>query len=203
MLDRTEMNPCEHLMLWQYPPSQEVFQELLARVAPANIYLIGHAPASFDEPRAFLKRLFGLARFAINQRDGQIPGDKLTALMASDKLSVALGLAVLRKANMVDWFAEDGVINLDLLGDTPGRLDDCQEYEQLSKRLAEIKSFRQWCRDSSIKDIQLALVKNGVLLQKDSVEEEAGVEAVNSKMGQEYGNADGKNRAPGVGTASQ
>lgn len=203
MLDRTEMNPCEHLMLWQYPPSQEVFQELLARVAPANIYLIGHAPASFDEPRAFLKRLFGLARFAINQRDGRIPGDKLTALMASDKLSVALGLAVLRKANMVDWFAEDGVINLDLLGDTPGRLDDCQEYEQLSKRLAEIKSFRQWCRDSSIKDIQLALVKNGVLLQKDSVEEEAGVEAVNSKMGQEYGNADGKNRAPGVGTASQ
>lgn len=201
MLDRTEMKPSEHLMLWQYPPSQEVFQELLARVAPANIYLIGQAPASFDEPRAFLKRLFGLVRFAINQRGGQIPGDKLTALMASDKLSVALGLAVLRKANMVDWFAEDGMINLDLLGDTPGRLDDCQEFEQLSKRLGEIKSFRQWCRDSSIKDIQLALVKNGVLLQKDSVEEAAGVEA--NRMIEEYGNADGKNRAPGVGAAPQ
>ncbi|MBI1269754.1 single-stranded-DNA-specific exonuclease RecJ [bacterium] len=203
MLDRTDMKPSENLMLWQYPPSQEVFQELLARVAPANIYLIGHAPASFDEPRAFLKRLFGLVRFAINQRDGQISGEKLTALMASDKLSVALGLAVLRKANMVDWFAEEGMINLDLLGDTPGRLDDCQEFEQLSKRLSEIKSFRHWCRDSAIKDIQLALVKNGVLLQKDSVEEAAGVEAVNRKMSQDYGNADGKNRAPGVGAAPQ
>lgn len=200
-VDRNGLSSREHLILYQYPPTQELFEEILSLVAPRNIYMMGHADRSMEEPIAFLKRLYGIVKFAVNKRDGQIEGTKLTALMAGDKLSVALGLSVLRKANLVDWFAEDGVINLDLLSDSVGNLSGCAEFDQLAIRLDEIKTFRNWCRESSIKDIQLALVKNGVRLPRQIEEVDAGMVSLEER--QDYGNADGKDRAPGFETSSQ
>lgn len=198
--NRIDLRKANHLILWQYPPNKEVFESILETVSPTNIYLIGKRDEDFDDPVAFLKRLYGLVRYAVNKKEGVIQGELITSLMASDKLAVALGLSVLRKANLVDWFAEEGIINLDLLGGTSFELKDCPEYTQLKQRVKEIMSFRNWCSESHPKDIQLDFSKNGVSLAKQTLDIEESVKHVDES--ENSGNANGKNRSEGIETSS-
>ncbi len=162
--DRTTLSRVEHLLIWQFPPTVKVFQQLLQETQAKNIYLVGVDQPELDEGAAFLKRLFGLVKFAVNQRDGQVDGEKLASAMGSSKMAVALGLTVLKKVNLIDWFAEEGVLYLDLIGEPVGKAEDTSEYRQLVASLDAVKTFRQWCSSSSLKDIQLGLIPNSVEL---------------------------------------
>ena len=56
---RLDLKPSNHLIIWQYPPSEDVFKQMLDVVKPKNVYLVGRRDSDFDEPAQFLKRLFG------------------------------------------------------------------------------------------------------------------------------------------------
>lgn len=163
-VDRTTLGRSEHLLIWQFPPTVKVFQQLLHETQAKNVYLVGVDQPELDEGATFLKRLFGLVKFAVNQRDGQVDGEKLASAMGSSKMAVALGLTVLKKVNLIDWFAEEGILYLDLIGEPVGKAEDTSEYRQLVASLDAVKTFRQWCSSSSLKDIQLGLIPNSVEL---------------------------------------
>jgi len=160
--DRTSVQNKEHIIIWQIPPSAKIFQEILAKNANSQIYLLGADQSDCDEAANFLKRLFGVIKFAVNKRDGQIEGEKLSALMGASKMSVALGLTILRKVNVIDWFTEDGCIYLDLLGNPEREAEDLPEYKQLLNGLQATKEFRLWCTTGRLEDIQLAVMPNQV-----------------------------------------
>lgn len=173
--NRSGIKKAKHLLMWQFPPTLELFQEIVAKTDAEKIYLIGNAEANFDNPSNFLKRLYGLAKFAVAKRDGQIEGELLTCLMGSSKMAVALGLKVLKSVHKIDWYVEDGIIFLDLLEEAPCAIEELPEYVQLKNCLNQISNFRNWCAESSIKDIQLNLL-NGVALTspaKDLQEEDS------------------------------
>ena len=160
--DRTGVSPVAHLVFAQFPPSQKVFQEIVSQANPSHIYLLGapEARMELDETAAYLKRLIGLVKFAINQKEGQVEGEKLAALMGATKMSLALGLTVLRKVHLIDWFAEDGNIFLDWLGEAQGSVEELPEFKQLAASLNAAREFRSWCQKSGLKDIQLGLMLN-------------------------------------------
>jgi hypothetical protein len=99
-------------------------------------------------------------RYTINQKDGQVEGDKLTNVMGASKMSVALALTAFKKVHWVDWFSENGMIYLDLLGEPASRVEDTPEYKQLAQTLDQVRKFRLWCKECSIKELQLALIPN-------------------------------------------
>ncbi|HEY9679155.1 MAG TPA: single-stranded-DNA-specific exonuclease RecJ [Drouetiella sp.] len=172
-VDRMSAARKQHLIIWQTPPSNVVFQELLAATGASYVYLVG-TPESDDvyEPSVFLKKLFGLVKFAISKKDGQVEGEKLASVLASTKMSVALGLTILKKVNLIDWFSEDGFISLELLGPATGSAEELPEFKQLQLALKAAKEFRDWCLSASLKEIQLALVPNHIGLgsQADALE---------------------------------
>ncbi|HEY9868382.1 MAG TPA: DHHA1 domain-containing protein, partial [Candidatus Obscuribacterales bacterium] len=167
-LDRTSIAATAHLLVWQYPPSAQVFQNLVARTQAKNIYLVGGARADEQDAAGFLKRLLAVVRFAVNQREGKAEGEKVAAALGTTKVAVALGLTLLRKINVIDWFAEDGLLYLDILDQPQGRMEDLPEFRQLAGSLKEIYEFRQWCSASRLKDIQLLVVPNHVELARVS-----------------------------------
>ncbi len=181
-VDRMTVGRKQHLIVWQIPPSNVVFQELLASSGAQNIYLVG-VPEDEDayEPNVFLKKLYGLVKYAVNKKDGQVEGEKLASVLASTKMSVALGLTILKKVNLIDWFSESGFINLDLLGPATGNAEELPEFKQLLLSLKAAKEFRDWCLSASLKEVQLAVVPNQIglgsqadaleLLQSDDEEE--------------------------------
>jgi single-stranded-DNA-specific exonuclease RecJ len=172
-VDRMTAGRKQHMVVWQTPPSSIVFQELLAHSGAQTIYLVS-VPENDDsyDSSLFLKKLFGLVKYAVNKKDGQADGEKLAAVLGSTKMSVALGLTILKKVNLIDWFSEAGFINLDLLGPPTGNAEELAEFKQLVSSLKAAKEFRDWCSSTSLKDIQLAVTPNHIELgsQADALE---------------------------------
>lgn len=172
-VDRMTVGRKQHLIVWQTPPSSMVFQELLTTSGAQTIYLVG-VPETEDayDSNAFLKKLFGLVKFAVNKKDGQVEGEKLASVLGATKMSVALGLTILKKVNLIDWFSESGFINLDLLGPATGNAEELPEFKQLVLSLKAAKEFKDWCSSASLKEIQLAVMPNHIGLgsQADALE---------------------------------
>ncbi len=162
--DRTQLKAAEHLLVWQYPPSLKNFQDLLFVTRAKTVYLVGEREDDLEpqDPAQFMKQLLGLIRFAVNQRDGQVEGDKLAALLGATKMSVALALAALKRVHWIDWFTENGIIYLDLLGSPVASVEETPEYKQLLASLAQTDKFRKWCSQCSMKELQLALIPNQI-----------------------------------------
>jgi len=169
-VDRTQVTEKDHLLLWQFPPTLKNLQEIMRQSRATNLYVVGSEDDDLEEPAFFLKRLLGLVRYAINQKEGQVEGDKLAALLGASKMSVALALTALKKVHWIDWFSENGMLYLDILGQPMDSVEDTPEYKQLAHSLDQVKKFRQWCNQCSMKELQLALVPNRVELAATPLE---------------------------------
>lgn len=163
--DRSTISESGHLLLWQYPPSAAVLQAVVKKTNATNIYVVGGAPLEPADASSFIKKLLGLVRYAVNHREGEADADKVSIALATTPLAVALGLTVLKKVNVIDWYAEDGTIYLELSGSPDRTWNDLPEFAQLVNVLDEIAEFRRWCSESSLNDIQLALVPNAVRVE--------------------------------------
>ena len=92
-LDRTDFSEAghqDHLLVWQYPPNLQVLRDLLHRSAAKEIYLVGAARQDGDDTATFLRKLMGLVRYAVKQKEGKVQGEKLAAALATSKKSIAL-----------------------------------------------------------------------------------------------------------------
>lgn len=170
--DRCGLVPKPHLFVWQFPPSLQTFKSIIQKTQAKQIYLCGQSQSPDYDAASFLKRLFAMARFAVNQRDGEAPAEKLCAGLATTKMALALGLTVLKKAELIDWYAEDSIIYLDITESPEPSWERTAEYKQLEQSLKEITEFRNWCAEASLDEIQSELIPNSIRLFSTSEKEE-------------------------------
>lgn len=171
LVDRSSLEAKQHLLIWQYPPSLQVFRSIISKSQASHIYLCGAAATEDYDVASFLKRLLAMIRFAVNQREGQAHAEKMCAGLATTKMALALGLTLLKKTLVIDWYAEDSVIFLDILGAQADGCEDHPEYRQLANTLKEITEFRAWCAEAPLDEIQSELVPNSIRLSGTSVAE--------------------------------
>jgi single-stranded-DNA-specific exonuclease RecJ len=167
--DRTTIAGAKHLLLWQYPPSLKVFRDLFDQGSIREVYIVGGVPIEEEDAKAFLKKLLGFVRFVVNQKEGKVQGEKLAVALGTTKMCVALGLTLLNKMGVIEWFAEDGVIYLDITGEAEEKPENIAEFRHLGNSLKEVFEFRNWLKDSEFKEIQSALALNKVELHKENV----------------------------------
>ena len=153
--DRNELAPAEKLILWTPPPGPGYLAEIMAQVAPQQVYLFVIDPA-MDTPSAFLERLAGLVKHTLNARAGRVKLQTLAAAMAHKETTVRVGLA---------WMEEKGIIHPEGLGESgeilvttggePGlALDDVAMT--LKAMLDETAAYRDYIRTAN-KDTFLSL----------------------------------------------
>lgn len=162
--DRSSIEPKAHLLIWQYPPALPVFRSIIQASQPSQIYLCGGAEREELDASTFLKRLMAMIRYAVNQRDGQAHAEKLCAGLSTTKMALALGLTLLRKLDLIDWYSEDQTIFLETTGNTARPFEEAQEYRHLANTLKEITDFRNWCAEAPLNEIQSELVPNSIRL---------------------------------------
>ena len=100
--DRTELIPGTHLAVWTSPPGPREWQAALDQVIPEKIFLFAIEP-NLDQAEAFLKRLTGLAKFALRTKNGEIQLETLAAATAHRENTVRMGLL---------WLEAKGYINV-------------------------------------------------------------------------------------------
>ena len=105
--NRYELEESEILAVLTSPPSAKVWRDILERVKPKKIYLVGINPPEITAP-AFLAHLAGLAKYTLAKKDGQTTISALAAVTAQRKDTIRLGL---------EWLAAGGQVEADVDGD--------------------------------------------------------------------------------------
>jgi single-stranded-DNA-specific exonuclease len=100
--DRNELELAESLAIWTIPPSPEELHAALDKVQPQTVYLFA-VTDPIEPPEAFLGRLAGLMKYAINQRGGKVTYAELEAATAQRAVTVRVGL---------EWLISQGEISL-------------------------------------------------------------------------------------------
>jgi single-stranded-DNA-specific exonuclease len=141
-LSRRELQPARALIVWEPPPGPDEWAAALEAVQPETVIVFGIDPA-WDTLNAFLTRLAGLVKYALNRLDGRVDLGRLAASMNHRDSTARAGL---------DWLAADGQIRLEVGEDTSqyrvsavGQADPARReviQRRLEGLLAETRAYR-------------------------------------------------------------
>jgi len=104
---RDELSAAAALAVWTIPPAPDTLVRALEAVRPEKVFLFAENPG-MDTPDAFLTRLAGLLKFALNQRQGSAQLARLLAATAQTEAAVRAGVACLVAKGLfrVGWEAQ-------------------------------------------------------------------------------------------------
>ena len=101
---RLELHPADEFAIYTTPSSPVDLRLALELVKPKKIYLLAVSPAASPKiTDEFLSRLAGLAKYAINQRGGNVAVQELAAATGQRESAVQIGL---------EWLAAGGHISI-------------------------------------------------------------------------------------------
>jgi hypothetical protein len=100
--DRNELEHADNLVIWTIPPSPRELEVALEIVKPRVVTLVGAHPF-LEITDAFLARLIGVIKYALNHHDGRINYTTLAAATAQRLTTVEQGL---------NWLVSSGKISL-------------------------------------------------------------------------------------------
>jgi single-stranded-DNA-specific exonuclease len=117
--DRNELGPADNLVIWTIPPSPKELGAALETVKPSIVTLIGAHPF-LEITDAFMTRMTGLLKYAINHHEGKITYAELASGTAQRLNTVEQGLnwlvscgkiALVRQEKDQLWVAPGKTIN--------------------------------------------------------------------------------------------
>jgi hypothetical protein len=109
--NRFELQPADQFAIYTTPPSSADLRGALETVRPKKVYLFGVSPAP-EKADAFLARMAGLAKYAINQKSGNVTIGELAAATGQREGAIRLGLEWLAAGGHVSIQREDGAVFL-------------------------------------------------------------------------------------------
>ena len=106
-VDRFHLQISGTLVVWSIPPGRRELQEAIWSVIPRRVVLFSANPGS-DQPAEFLKRLAGLVRFSLRNRQGKVRVSELAAALGQREATIKSGL---------EWLASRGFVHQISVGD--------------------------------------------------------------------------------------
>jgi single-stranded-DNA-specific exonuclease len=142
--DRTQLRTADTLVLWTTPPGRAELRTALDIVQPRSVVLFAVDPRD-SSPEAFLKRLAGMVKYALDHPNGPIALARLSAAAAQREAAVRKGLQWLEKRGLVQVaFLDDNLVDL---APGSGRREPQGENELLASInsiIAETAAFREF-----------------------------------------------------------
>ena len=138
--DRYALGPANALAIWTTPPGPDELCAALEKVGPQTVYLFGIDPG-LDQPEVFLKRLLGLAKWALNSHGGQVRVSTLATATAQRESTVRAGLEWLAAQGHVAVPGVDGDEIQLAPGSLPSSADPSQPARQASHVTARLKGL--------------------------------------------------------------
>ncbi|MBC8334696.1 MAG: single-stranded-DNA-specific exonuclease RecJ [Anaerolineales bacterium] len=105
--NRYELGESSALAIYTSPPGSSELRDIIERVKPTTIYLIGIDPPAIT-PQGFLSHLAGLVKYALAKKEGQTRISTLAAVTAQREATIRLGL---------EWLAAGGQVEVEVEGD--------------------------------------------------------------------------------------
>ncbi len=108
---RLELEQADEFTIYTTPPSSAELRAALETVKPKRIYLFAVSPLA-EKADAFLTRLAGLAKYAVNQKGGKVTVPELAAATSQREEAIRLGLEWLAAGGHVSVSGEEDTVLL-------------------------------------------------------------------------------------------
>ncbi|MGB7096896.1 MAG: single-stranded-DNA-specific exonuclease RecJ [Anaerolineales bacterium] len=130
---RTSLKATHELVIWTTPPGRQDLIGVLETVAPDVLHLFAVDP-QLDEIESFIKRLLGLAKYALRKDMGLVNISSLAAATTQREATVRVG---------IEWLAARGILgarfeNDDQLCISEGEGSPNEDLERLTEQLGEL-----------------------------------------------------------------
>jgi single-stranded-DNA-specific exonuclease len=154
---RYQLGLAAHLVIWTAPPGTLELEDALGRVMPARVTLFAHHTPPHT-PEGFLRRLLGLAQYAIRHYGGVVSVERLAGATGQRVLTVRKGLEWLAAKGSLaapDWLDDEQVSLAE--GDSP----DAEALEALQEALRallmETYAYRVYFQRASLDALGLSI----------------------------------------------
>jgi single-stranded-DNA-specific exonuclease len=141
--DRYELTHSAGLVIWTIPSGPDELSQVLETVQPEQVYLFSIDP-KLDQPEEFLKRLAGLVKHALANRQGQLKLSDLATATAQREVTVEKGLAWLVARGHLTILEVKGETMQLASGGQPSISEASQLEAQIQALLQETAAFRAY-----------------------------------------------------------
>jgi single-stranded-DNA-specific exonuclease len=149
---RFELHQADELAIYTTPPSPAELRKVLEIVEPKTIYVFAVPPAE-ENPDAFLNRLAGLCKYALNQRGGKATIRELAAAMASREGAIEIGLQWLAAGGHLSVDVEDDEVILSAEKPEVNQYLQKELYIALRGLLTETSAYRKYFATTDLKSV--------------------------------------------------
>ncbi|AGB41500.1 single-stranded-DNA-specific exonuclease RecJ [Halobacteroides halobius DSM 5150] len=150
VVDRYYQQPADTLVLLSCPPDLTILQDLLYSIDP-NKLVLAYSKAELELSAVFIKKLVGLVKYIIENKDGKIDIYTLSSLTGEQELTLSLGLKYLQELGKISLqFINPYNI---LITRGTGEKNYGANKKRLYKLLRESRAFREYMLESNIEKI--------------------------------------------------
>ncbi len=149
---RYELRQADEFAIYTTPPSPAELREALEMVRPKTVYVFGISPLE-ETPEAFLNRLAGLAKYAINKKGGKAALAELAAATAQREVAVRLGLEWLAAGGHLEFEIENGLVTFSAGSKAANPYSMQDLFTALKGMLDESAAFRAYFSKADLKSL--------------------------------------------------
>jgi single-stranded-DNA-specific exonuclease len=155
---RDQLHPTTSLILSSIPPSWDVFDQIITRANPEQIYIVFDHISDYSTP-SFVKQLFGLIRHAVDERNGIVTVDDLAQAINGRRLSVEAALKWLSAAGKIAIRNGDSQMMEIAIQNFPPSTEEAARFERgLTAALKETGAFQNEVRNYTVPALSSKLI---------------------------------------------
>ncbi len=142
-VNRTQLKEAEVLIVWTSPPGPDEWEAALKTVKPQRIVIVGQSPPD-PKTEAFIQRLGGLLKHALNAKGGETTLQALAAATAQRNDAVRYGLKWFQLAGQIDFvLRQNGDLNLFRNSAESNQKEQAAIAKLIESVLAETAAYRK------------------------------------------------------------
>lgn len=146
----------ERLVFLDFPPDESTFFEIIERANAEKIYFAFSQITNLNAD-ALLKRLIGMLRYVVNNKDSKISEIQLQSALGINKNTLAYSLKILEKVGFLNYSSNMGELSVNISKPSRQNYEELLEYNVLVSELRKIQEFHKWIFESDISEIELKL----------------------------------------------
>ncbi|MCU0484481.1 MAG: single-stranded-DNA-specific exonuclease RecJ [Anaerolineales bacterium] len=142
--DRLGLAPAHTLVIWTIPPGRAELQQAVEHTRPQKVILFANDPG-MDQPDAFLARIAGLVKYALQHKSGKTSLQGLAAATAQRTTAVLAGLEWMQARGMLAFSISDSnEIELAASNSKKDQEQAARAEKRLNAILRETAAFRSF-----------------------------------------------------------
>ncbi len=144
VVSRQNLSKADSIMFFDYPPSEEIFNEMIEQVSPLHIHYMPCNFAKIDE-QSLLKTISGMIKYACNNKDGVFDLKKSSSFLAITEDCVEKLLNIFAECKMIKILEQnEKEYKLEFIQNVEiSNVLHCIEYADFKLMLDEICDFKE------------------------------------------------------------